>query len=146
MAAAKIYAHCPIHLMQAGMDLVADSIKVALFTNAITITQATDEYFDAAPYTGNQVANGAGYATGGVALAGNAVAHSTLVDSFDATDPGWTVTDAGFTFQYAVVYDDTPASNKPLICYMDFGTDQVWAAGAHTIILAAGGILTITVA
>jgi hypothetical protein len=143
---AKVYAHLPLHLAQKDVDLVDDAIKVALFTNVLAVTQATDEFFDAAPYTSNEVASGLGYTTGGAALTGNAVTAAALVTKFDATDPAWTATGAGFTFRYAVIYDDTPVSSKPLISYIDFGEDQVWAAAAHTIPLSASGIATITVA
>ena len=46
------------------------------------------------------------------------------VTRFDCADPSWS--SATFTARYLVVYDNTPATDatRPLICYIDFGSDQ----------------------
>lgn len=143
---AKQYAKFPLSVMKKLADLSGDNIKVALFTGTLVPSQANDQFFDAAPYNANQVANGNGYATGGALLASKTVATAALVTTFDAADPSWTVTGAGFTWRIAVFYDDTPASNKPVISYMDMGADQVWTTpGTYGITLDANGIARITV-
>lgn len=143
---AKQYAKFPLSIMKKLADLSADNIKIALFTSSLVPSQANDQFFDAAPYTTNQVAAANGYSTGGALLASKTVATAALITTFDAADPSWTVTGAGFTYRYAVIYDDTPASNKPVIAYIDFGQDIVAAAGTHSIALDALGIARITVA
>ena len=143
---AKIYAKALLSAFAKKIDISADTLKVALFTSSLTITQATDQFFDAAPYTSNQVAAGNGYATGGATIATPTAATSGLTLTIDGADASWAVTGAGFTYRYAVIYDDTPASNKPLLAYVDFGADQTAAEGTHALAWAATGILALTVA
>jgi hypothetical protein len=136
---AKVPAKFAKHLMEGDVDLLNDTIKCALFTT-LAFTQDTHEYFDAAPFTSNEVAAANGYAAGGATLANPAVTVSSLTAKFDADDPAWTVTGAGFTYRYAVYYDDTPASDKPVIVVVDFGGDVVAVAGSHAVVIDANGI------
>lgn len=145
MATGKLYAKFPLSLANKEADLNSDTIKVALFTSSLSINQATDQYFDAAPYTSNQVAQANGYTTGGATIATPTIATSGNVLTFDGADASWTVTSTGWTYRYAIVYDDTPASSKPLIAYQDFGGDVSAVEGTHTIVWNASGIATITV-
>lgn len=143
---AKMFAKAPLSFMSKTANLSSDTIKIALFTNALTPVQASNQFFDSAPYTANQVAAGNGYTTGGNTLASVTLTTATLTTTLDAADTSWTVTGAGFTYRYAVIYDDTPVSSKPLVAYIDFGADVTAAAGTHTIVFDAAGIATVTVA
>ncbi len=64
----------------------------------------------------------------------------------DAADVTWS--SSTITARYAVVYDDTPATagTKPLIGYVDFGSDQSSTNGNFTITWDSTGIVRITVA
>ena len=110
----------------------ADAIKVALFTSSYTPNQNTDQYYDA---LSNEVANGGGYTTGGKLLAGCDLSIAALVLKLTSTDlttawgPGATISDA----KYAVIYDDTPGSNKPLIGYATFAAARTVVDGTLTI-------------
>lgn len=146
MATGKLYVKFLQSLANKEIDLDTDVIKVALFTSALSISQTTNQYFDAAPYTANQVAAANGYTTGGATLGSPVFSTSGLVWTFDGADTPWTVTGAGFSYRYAIIYDSTPASNKPLIAYQDFTTDVTAVAGTHTIAWNASGIAAITVA
>lgn len=143
---AKMYAKAPLSFMSKTANLSSDTIKIALFTNALTPAQSSNQYFDASPYTSNQVTAANGYSTGGNTLGSVTLTTSSLTTTLDAADTSWTVTGAGFTYRYAVIYDDTPGSNKPLVAYIDFGADVNAVAGTHTIVFDAAGIATVTVA
>jgi hypothetical protein len=91
-----------------------------------------------------EVSEANGYTTGGATLTNPTIGTTTTVTKFDSDDPAWTVTGAGFTYRYAVFYDSTPGSNKPLIAYVDMGADVTAVAGVHSIILDANGIARIT--
>lgn len=143
---AKMFAKAPLSFMSKTANLSSDTIKIALFTNALTPVQASNQYFDASPYTSNQVAAANGYSTGGNTLASVTLATSSLTTTLDAADTSWTVTSTGFTYRYAIIYDDSPASSKPLVAYIDFGADVTASAGTHTIVFDAAGIATVTVA
>ena len=132
--------HSQLSLKQA---YTSNTAKCALFTATCSPSQSADTLFTAAPYTSNQVAAANGYATGGVALASLSLATAALVTTFDSADPSWTVTGAGFTWRYAVIYDTT---SGVVISYIDMGADQVWTTpGTYGLTLDAAGIARITV-
>lgn len=141
---AKQFAKFPLSLMNKEVDLNSDTIKCALFTSAHAPDQSTDQYYDGS-HDMTEVSAGNGYSSGGDTVTGT-IATSGLVTTFDSDDPAWTVTGGGFTYRYAVFYDSSPASNKPLISFVDFGTDVVATAGSHSIVLDPAGIARITVA
>lgn len=124
----------------------SDTFKLALFTSSLTPNQDTHQYFDASPYTANQVANGNGYATGGATVSPVTVVYDGATNklTFDCADASWTT--ATFTCRYGILYDSTPASNKPLVLYVDFGADQSPSNGTFTVTWDAAGIGSITVA
>ena len=111
-------------------DLVADTIKIALFTSSASLGAATTAYS-----TSNEVANGNGYATGGVELTSRAVATSGTTAYFDAADPSWT--SATFTANGALIYNSSN-SNKA-IAVLAFGGDFTVAGGTFQIVFPAAG-------
>ncbi|MFI8229424.1 hypothetical protein ACIGDI_11375 [Streptomyces sp. NPDC085900] len=120
MATAKWYGPALQKLMTKQMDLISDTIKVALVKSTYTPNQNThDEWADV---SANEV-TGTGYAAGGIALASKTITYNTTNKywTFDAADSTWTNTNV--LFRYAVIYDDT-ATGKPLLGYVDFGTAQ----------------------
>ena len=92
--------------------------------------------------------SGTGYTAGGNTLANktNAYNSGTNVIVLDADDTTWS--SSTITARYAVIYDATPATNatRPLIGYVDFGSDQSSSNGNFTITWDATGIVRITVA
>ena len=111
-------------------DLVADTKKIALFTSSASLGASTTAYS-----TSNEVANGNGYATGGVELTSRAVATSGTTAYFDAADPSWT--SATFTANGALIYNSS-ASNKA-IAVLAFGGDFTVAGGTFQIVFPAAG-------
>jgi hypothetical protein len=141
---AKQFAKFPLSLMNKEVDLNSDTIKCALFTSAHAPAQATDQYYDAA-HGMTEVSAGGGYATGGAEITSPSISTTDLTTTFDGAHPSWTIT-TGFTWRYACFYDDSPASNKPLISYLDMGTDQVWTTpGVYGLNLNAAGIASLIV-
>jgi hypothetical protein len=126
-----------------NVDFLSDTIKVMLCTSTYTPDQ--DAHVFKSSVT-NEVANGNGYTTGGVALATKTLGYTagTNVIKFDADDVSWAA--STITARYAVIYDDTPATDatKPLLGYVDFGADVSTTNGTLTITWDAAGIFTIT--
>lgn len=119
-------------------DLVADTIKIALYTSSASLGASTTAYS-----TSNEVANGNGYATGGVTLANKAVSTSDTTAYFDADDPTWT--SASFTARGALIYNSS-ASDKA-IAILNFGGDFTVSSGTFRIVFpAAGANAIITIA
>lgn len=141
---AKVFNAAITSLANEEVDWASDEIKVALFTSSLTPVQASNQYFDASPYTSNQVASGAGYTTGGAVLGSKTEAFTGQVKKFDAADTVWTT--STITARHAIVYDNTPSSNKPLLMAVDFGQDISSSGGSFTIAWDANGLFTVTVA
>lgn len=125
------------------IDFDTDTIKVMLCTSTYAPNQDTHVYKDVS--VTNEV-TGTGYTAGGAALTTKTITYdgATNVVKLDADDVTWA--SSTITARYAVIYDDSPASNKPLLGYVDFGADQSSNNGNFTITWDAAGILKITVA
>jgi hypothetical protein len=146
---AKVFGKAIASIMNKEVDWDTDTIKCALFTDAHAPDQDTDQYYDveiaaATPYV--EVANGDGYTTGGVTLSNKTSSYTAGTDvyMFDNTaDIQWTT--ASFTARYAVIYDATPGSNKPMLCYIDFGQNETCSSGNFTITPHTDGLFSFDV-
>jgi hypothetical protein len=148
MATAKLFASMPLNGFGsnasggASMDLLSDVIMAQLHLAAYTPNQTTQTV--KADLT-NEVANGSGYTTGGVALGTKTWTVSSLVSTFDAADASWTTLTK--THRYLVLLDDTVATPAdPLIGWVDSGGDQQNTATDLTYVWNASGIFSFTVA
>jgi len=141
MASALWYGNAPLKAFNKEIDWDTDTIKVMLCTSSYTPNQDTHIYKDVS--ITNEV-TGTGYVAGGATLTNKTIGYTaaTNVTKLDADDVTWA--NSTITARYAVIYDDTPAANKPLLGYVDFISDQVSTAGPFTIEWNTGGILAIT--
>lgn len=143
--ASKLYGNFVVKSFNKEIDWDSDTIKVALLTNAYTPNQDAHDYFD--DVVANQV-TGTGYTSGGITLANktNTYNSSTNVIVLDADDVTWA--SSTITARYAVIYNATPATDatRPLIGYVDFGSDQSSSNGNFTITWDSTGIVRVTVA
>jgi hypothetical protein len=129
------------NLMNGGIDLDTDTIKVMLLTSTHSNNADTQEFID--DVSANEV-SGAGYNAGGATLANKTVTQDNTDDEgvFDADDVSWAA--SSITARYAVIYKDTgTASTSPIIAIIDFGEDKVSSSGTFTITWAAEGILNL---
>lgn len=138
------FGQAMIKALNKEIDWDSDAIKVALITSSYTPNQDTHAYFS--DITGE--ATGTGYTSGGQELTSKTISYdaATNVIKLDAADVTWA--SSTITARYAVIYDDSPstAATKPLLAYVDFGTNQSSNNGNFTITWDANGILKITVA
>jgi hypothetical protein len=127
------------------IDFDSDTIKCALFTNAHAPDQDVDTYYDAANGMTEVSSSGTNYTTGGATISSPTMTYTgaTNVLKFSGGNVSWTT--STITARYAIVYDSTPASNKPLLCYVDFGADVISSNGTFSITWDAAGIATVTV-
>jgi len=114
--------------------LDSDTIMIALYTSSATLNATTDGYI-----TSNEVANGGGYTTAGVALASKTVEENSTSGVFDSADPEWT--SATFTARGALIYNNTlgdASSNaRGAIAILDFGGDFTVSGGTFKIVFPA---------
>lgn len=128
-------------LFDGDIDLVNDTIKVMLLTNAHTTNIDTQEFID--DVSANEV-SGTGYTAGGATLAGKATTVDNTDDEgvFDANDVTWS--NSTITARYAVVYKDTGTpGTSPIIAIIDFGSDQTSSNADFTIQWSSEGILNL---
>ena len=118
-------------------DLVADTLKIALYTSSASLDASTTAFT-----TSNEI-SGTGYSSGGVELTSRTVSTSGTTAFFDAADPTWT--SASFTARGALIYNSS-ASNKA-IAVLNFGGDFTVSSGTFRIVFpAAGASAIITIA
>ena len=110
-------------------DLVADTIKIALYTSSASLGAGTTAYS-----TSNEI-SGTGYTAGGVELTSRTVSTSGTTAFFDADDPTWT--SASFTANGALIYNDT--NSDKAIAVLAFGGDFTVAGGTFKIVFPAAG-------
>lgn len=147
MAAAgkwKLYDTAKLKMGNKEIDLDSDTFKVALFlssSNCDTLTH--DELSDLT----NQHANGNGYSTGGQALDTNTWANSSGTSTFDAANEVFTASGGPITARFAVIYDDTHASDALIaVCLLDTAPADVTATDGNTLTINfnASGIFTLS--
>ena len=110
-------------------DLVADTIKIALFTSSASLGASTTAYS-----TSNEV-SGTGYSAGGETLTSKTVSTTGTTAFFDADDPTWT--SASFTARGALIYNST--NSDKAIAVLDFGGDFTVSSGTFKIVFPAAG-------
>jgi hypothetical protein len=140
---AKWYGQALLKALNKEIDFDTDVIKVMLCTSAYVPDQDAHVYKDVSV---TSEVTGTGYTAGGATLASKTIAYTaaTNIIALDAADVTWAA--STITARYAVIYDDSPATSKPLLAYVDFGADQSSNNGNFTITWDANGILKITVA
>lgn len=126
------------------IDLLSDTIKVALATSTYTPDQDAHDYFDDIT---NELGTGSGYTAGGATLANDTFTYTSGSNlwTYDADNSSWTT--STLTARYGIVYDSTPgtAGTNPLIMYENFGADFSSSGGTFQITWHTDGLFTITV-
>lgn len=122
------------------IDVDTDAFRCVLVTSSYT-PAATHETWTSA--SANEVANGNGYATHGVALTQTWVESSGTV-TFDSDNPAWTASGGSITARYAVIVhdangDNALASTDKLVAYCLLDNSPA------DVVQADGGTLTISI-
>lgn len=129
------------HIMNGGIDLDTDTIKVMLLSSSHTQNIDTHEYID--DVSANEV-SGTGYTAGGATLGSKVVSVDDTDDEgvFDAADVTWA--SSTITARYAAIYKDTGTpGTSPIIAILDFGSDQSSSSGDFTIQWNSEGVLNL---
>ena len=113
-------------------DLDTNSLKLALYTNAASLSDGTTVYT-----TLNEVV-GTGYSAGGVVLTGIDVTTDSSVAVVSITDA--VVTASTITARGALIYNSSNANKA--VAVFDFGADKTSTAGDFTIQFPAAAAAT----
>ncbi len=139
--ASLVYNNYKARMLGLGtmVDLDGDTIKLSLHTSSYTPADGDDFYNDVT----NEVGASGSYSAGGATLSVTLTQDNTDDEGvFDATDVSFTA--ATITARGAVIRKDTGVSStSPLVCYIDFGSNQTSTAGTFTITFASEGIINI---
>lgn len=114
------------HLNEGVHDMANDTLKAALSN-----TDPTSSSSVWADVSGDEIAGGNGYTTGGVTLTVTTSSQTGGTYSLIISDETITATGGSIpTFRYVIMYNDTPVSPAdPLICYWDHGSGISLANG-----------------
>lgn len=107
-----------------GIDFSGDTFKCCLMDTGFTFDKDTHHYYS--DISASEIANGNGYTTGGVTMAGVSVTEDDTNDYTTvawSTNPAWTASGGSISAIGAIVYDDT-ATSDPIVGYIDFGDSQ----------------------
>lgn len=125
------------------IDLDTHTFKVMLVASGYTPSTAHTVKTDIT----NELSTANGYTAGGATLGSVAWGHSGGTATFDAADTVWTASGGSIVARYAVIYDDTAASDE-LVCYilLDTTPADVTTTAGNTLTLQwnGSGIFTIT--
>lgn len=137
--ASVLYNSFKRDIMNGGIDLDTDDMKVALVTSSYTADIDAHDNFDDIT---NEV-SGTGYTAGGAQLTESVSVDNTDNEGvFDASDVTWL--SSTITARGAVIYKNTgTASTSKLVCYIDFSEDKISSAGNFVIQWASEGIVNL---
>lgn len=139
--ASVFYNGFKLKIQNGSIDMDTDTIKCALVTSTYSPNIDTHVFWSDVT---NEV-SGTGYTAGGATLASVTVTQDNTNDRgvVDAADVTWST--ATITARAAVLYKSTgTSSTSPLICYIDFGSDQSSSGGNFVIQWNASGIFALT--
>ena len=125
-------------VLQEGHNLRTDTLKIALYTSAASLSAGTAAYTST-----NEVASSGSYAKGGGALAGATISLGGTSTSggtaiVDFSDKSFTSTT--FSVRGALIYNASN-SNKA-VAVLNFGSDKVSTNGTFTISFPAAAAAT----
>jgi len=133
-----LYGELSLTLPNKEIALTDGNVKLSLHTNSYSPNKDTDKYFSSAT---NEVTNGSGYTTGGVALSNPTLTYvaGTHTGTFDADDAAWLALTK--TFRYAVLrYNTGNSATSALIGWVNFGADENISNQNFTVVWNASGI------
>lgn len=132
----KLYETAKLAIINGEVDFNSDSFKVNLYlstSNADTLTAGT---IDALSDLTNQVATGNGYTQDTLAITMSTSQSSGTVTVDETTNPSWTASGGSITARFAVIYDDTHASDLPIcVCLLDTTPADVTTTDGNSLTL-----------
>lgn len=139
---AKLYGNFNLNLGNAKINLLTDTIKVALLGSGYTPNQDTHQFWSD---VSAQEVTGTGYTAGGATLASKTWTYASKVCTFGAANVSWPT--STITAYYAVLYDAQTgvATTEPLIGWIDFGGAQSSSGTTFPLNWSSSGVFTVTV-
>ena len=121
-------------MLQAGQDIITDTLYMALYTAFSDIGPLTTEYT-----TTNEV-TGDGYIAGGVQVTGAVLSTDTQTGTVYVNFDNVSWPNANFTARGALIYN-TSKNNKS-VAVLDFGSDKIFTSTNNTVTMPANTATT----
>lgn len=143
----KWYESAKLAWANGEIDFNSHSFKINLYlstSNANTLTAATITQLSDIT---NQVATANGYTQNTKAVTITTANSSGTITFDETTNPVWTASGGSITARFAVVYDDTHASDMPIcVCLLNTTPADETATDGNTftINMNASGMFTLT--
>lgn len=141
----KMYESAKLAWANGLIDFDTHSFKINLYSstsNANTLTAATITQLSDIT---NQLATANGYTQNTKAVTLTTANSSGTITIDETTNPVWTASGGPITARFAVIYDDTHASDMPcFVCLLDTTPADVTATDGNTLTITmnASGVIT----
>jgi hypothetical protein len=123
-----------VDILEAGQNLLTNTLKMALYTGAASIGSTTTVYT-----TDNEVV-GTGYTAGGNVITGVTINTDTTTGTVYVNFNNVAWPGANFTARGALIYNSTQ-SNKS-IAVLDFGADKIFTSVSNTVTMPVNSAST----
>jgi hypothetical protein len=143
----KMYESAKLAWANGLIDFDTHAFKINLYlstSNADTLTAATITQLSDIT---NQVATAFGYTQNTKAVTLTTSNSSGTITIDETTNPVWTASGGAITARFAVIYDDSHASDLPVfVCLLDTAPADVSATDGNTLTITinASGLITFT--
>ena len=140
-----MYESAKLAWANGDIDFNSHSFKINLYlstSNANTLTAATISQLTDIT---NQVSTAFGYTQNNKAVTITTSNSSGTITIDETTNPVWTASGGAITARFAVIYDDTHASDMPcFVCLLDTTPADVTASDGNTLTITmnASGLIT----
>lgn len=121
-------------MLQAGQNLVTDTLRMALYTAFADIGPTTTAYT-----TANEV-SGTGYSAGGEVVTGAVLSVDTQTGTVYVNFDNVSWPGANFTARGALIYNVTRSNKSVLV--LDFGSDKTFSSTSNTVTMPANTATT----
>lgn len=119
-------------LAKGDITPLSDTFKIILMASGFTWSQTLNTYADV---SASELPTANGYTVGGLTLTGvtlteDDVNHKATLHWNNAS---WTASGGDIVARGAIIFDDTVATD-PIVCYIDFGSDQTAVNGSPGVV------------
>jgi hypothetical protein len=121
-------------MLQAGQNIVTDTLYMALYTAFSNIGPATTVY------TATNEVTGTGYTAGGVVVTGAVLSTDTQTGTVYVNFNNVSWPGANFTARGALIYN-TSKTNKSVLV-LDFGADKIFSSTSNTVTMPVNSATT----
>jgi len=122
-------------MLQAGQNVIANTLKMALYTAFSDIGPLTTVYTPT-----NEVPTGSGYAAGGVTITGATLSTDTQTGTVYVNFNNVSWPGANFTARGALIYH--PSQGGKSVAVLDFGSDKIFSSTSNTVTMPANTATT----